>query len=286
MRKPLNEAEFEFARNWNNGPGKSVKKNNNLLSKLEDKAHLSSINPYTAILTRYNELKEKHKMSSKHLSNENQLFVTNKFPESSTTNKSSLDYFLKGNNKINNIPFTNTSSGSLALIDHSKITDDFSFAKSRSKSKDKANQTGLSNDNGNNSNLSQFSNSNNRELEEEQLLSEKIKERKAKKNKIKGLTSLDLNRQFGKILVNSMSHSQFIYDAIFYDKYQPSELKGHTSSYYVKSILSPTAEYVLSGSSDASMYIWRAPDKKALSSFANVDCIKLTGFHRSEVILF
>ena len=113
-----------------------------------------------------------------------------------------------------------------------------------------------------------------REIEEESDLKYKIKEIKAKKS-VKGLTSLYINREYRKILANSMSNTQYIYDATFMDKYPPIELKGHMSSYFVKSVLSPRCEFVLSGSMDSSIYIW---DLNYTS-----EPIKLTGFHKPDV---
>ena len=87
----------------------------------------------------------------------------------------------------------------------------------------------------NNSNNFIFSNLKNLNNEEE-LLKNKLKEIKSKKT-LKGLTSLNLNRHHSKMIVNSISNSIYLYDPLYFDKYPPAELKGHKSSYYVKSVL-------------------------------------------------
>jgi WD40 repeat protein len=106
-------------------------------------------------------------------------------------------------------------------------------------------------------------------------LKNKIKEIKDKKV-VRGLTSIFVNRESRKILVNSMSNTQYLYDSLYWDKYSPIELKGHKSSFCVKSVLSPNGEYVLSGSSDANIYIWNASE-------SGIEPIRLTGFHSMEV---
>jgi WD40 repeat protein len=100
-----------------------------------------------------------------------------------------------------------------------------------------------------------------------------------KKKIIKGLTSIYISRENRTILVNSMSNSQYLYDSLYWDTYAPIELKGHKSSFCVKSVLNPSSEYALSGSSDANIYIW---DVKNKTNFDPVP-IKLNGFHSMEV---
>ena len=85
--------------------------------------------------------------------------------------------------------------------------------------------------------------------------SKKIKESK-KKQGIKGLTSLNINRNEGLILINSISGSQYIYDTLFLDEKEPLELKSNSSSLYVKSVLSTSGRYVLSGAKGPEMVIW------------------------------
>lgn len=132
----------------------------------------------------------------------------------------------------------------------------------------------------NNSNMIPFSIK--REMEEEQELKKKIKEITNRRN-VKGLTSIHINRENRKILVNSMSNTQYIYDCLYWDRKPPVELKGHKSSFCVKSVLNPNADYVLSGSSDANIYIWDVDRKNNLMNNVNYEPIKLNGFHNLEI---
>lgn len=223
------------------------------------------MNQFSAIFTRFNDIQERMKMSSKHNTSNNLLFGN--FDKNNPN--SLINYFNKksgSGNKDRN-----------SIVDLDKINEDFSFNDSKKRIQRKSYQC-----DGNNSNMTTFSI--NRELEEEQILSEKIKEIKSKKNRIKGLTSIHMNRDNNKILVNSMSHSQFVYDTMYYDTYSPIELKGHTSSFFVKSVLSPCANYVLSGSNDAIMHIWKLPNSR-YKNFTNIHDkpIRLTNFHKHEV---
>lgn len=123
---------------------------------------------------------------------------------------------------------------------------------------------------------------------EEELLKNKLKDSKSKKT-IKGLTSLAINRQHSKMIVNSISNSIYLYDPLFFDAYPPAELKGHKSSFYVKSVLSPDCNFVLSGSSDASIYIWDIKNTQKLmrsnplNEFVENNPIALIGYHGLEV---
>jgi WD40 repeat protein len=123
-----------------------------------------------------------------------------------------------------------------------------------------------------------------REIEEEQELKKKIKEIASKRN-VKGLTSIFINRENRRILVNSMANTQYIYDCLYWDKLPPIELKGHKSSFCVKSVLSPDSNYVLSGSSDANIYLWNI--KKGFTQPCQTtrenEPLKLSGFHSLEV---
>jgi WD40 repeat protein len=220
------------------------------------------MNQYSAIFTRLNDLQEKMKMSSKHNSSNNLLFSNYEKKQENSV----ISYFNKTKCEKNN-----------SLINLDKIPVDFSFSDSKKKLQRKSQPN-----DGNNSNMTLFSI--NRELEEEQLLSEKVKEITSKKNKIKGLTSIHLNREHNKILVNSMSHSQYVYDTMYYDRYSPVELKGHTSSFFVKSVLSPCGNYALSGSNDAVINIWKLSQCRN-NSFTNINDkpVKLSNFHKHEV---
>lgn len=268
------------------------------ISKMEEKSYTSITNQYTVLFTRYKLLQEQTKMSSKHNTSKNLLFgnIANldnsqKNPFKTTVEKNAtLDLFAfnktkSGNtsNSINKNPFLqNIKSKIDAENEHRmKEMDNKIEINSHFLKKGMLNMPIQLNENNNHSNMSTFSM--NRELEEEQELKNKIKEIKGRKN-IKGLTSMSINREHNKILVNSMSNSQFLYDPLYFDKYQPLELKGHSSSYFVKSVLSPNAEYALSGSSDATLYIWDIPSSINNSqSNLNNNPIRLTGFHKNEV---
>jgi WD40 repeat protein len=231
----------------------------NHIAKIEEKTFTSSMNQYSAIFTRFNDIQERMKMSSKHNSSNNMLF--GHFEKKD--NNSVMNYFKK--------------SDTNGLVNLDNVNEDFSFHDSKKKIQRKS----FIND-GNNSNITTFSM--NRELEEEQILTERIKEIKSKKNRIKGLTSININRDNNQILVNSMSHSQFVYDTMYYDRYSPLELKGHTSSFFVKSVLSPCGNYALSGSNDAIVNIWKI-SKCRNNNFSNINdkAIKISNFHKNEV---
>ena len=100
-----------------------------------------------------------------------------------------------------------------------------------------------------------------------------------------------MNSNHSKILVNSISNSLYLYDSIFFDKTPPLELKGFKSSYYVKSVLSPDCDYVLSGSNDASIYLWDIKNRfqyQITNPCSDVDDINPTVFnlhHGMEVNL-
>jgi WD40 repeat protein len=259
LRKPFTKEELDIVSGKSKIPTRTVK---NHIAKIEEKTYTSTMNQYSAIFTRFNDIQEKMKMSSKHNTSNNLLF--GQFEKKETN--SVMNYFTnKNKTEINN------------LINIENVPEDFSFHDS----KKKIHKRIITND-GNNSNMTLFSM--NRELEEEQILSEKIKEIKSKKNKIKGLTSIHLNREHNKILVNSMSHSQYVYDTMYYDRYTPLELKGHTSSFFVKSVLSPCGNYALSGSNDAIINIWKINNCRN-NTFSNINdkAVKLSNFHKHEV---
>lgn len=127
-------------------------------------------------------------------------------------------------------------------------------------------------------------------FQEEDFLKEKLKEIKSKKS-LKGLTSLYINREYSKMIVNSTANSIYIYDPLFYDESPTVELKGLKTSYYVKSVLSPNCEYVISGSSDACIYIWDIKKTKYTrynyqNEYLDINPISFSGHHVSEVIFF
>ena len=108
---------------------------------------------------------------------------------------------------------------------------------------------------------------------------EKIKESK-KKQGIKGLTSLNINRNEGLILINSISGSQYIYDNLFLDEKEPLELKSNSSSLYVKSVLSTSGRYVLSGSKGPEMIIW---DLNKKNKDGQIKKIEFSNVHPRDV---
>ena len=58
-------------------------------------------------------------------------------------------------------------------------------------------------------------------------------------------------------MVNSIDHNIILYDLDQIDVQKPKEFKGHKTSYYVKSTMSPCSTYILSGSTDHNLYIWK-----------------------------
>ena len=117
-------------------------------------------------------------------------------------------------------------------------------------------------------------NMNNCYKEEEQYYKDRINEIKHKRTK-KGATCLHINRTKRKILVNTMANVQYVYDALYMDIKQPVELKGHESTYYTKSAISPCGNYVVSGSNKPVVHIWNL--NKMEKSF------ELNGFHTNAV---
>ncbi len=123
---------------------------------------------------------------------------------------------------------------------------------------------------------------------EEEYIKKRLKEAKNKKN-LRGSSSLYINRNHNKILVNSISNSLYLYDSIFFDKAPPIELKGFKSSFYVKSVFNPDCNFVLSGSNDASIYLWNIKNKfsyhisNPLSDLGLINPITLNFHHGMEV---
>lgn len=58
-------------------------------------------------------------------------------------------------------------------------------------------------------------------------------------------------------MANSIENSILVYDLNILDCQKPKEFKGHKTNYYVKSAMSPCSKYILSGSIDHNLYIWR-----------------------------
>lgn len=58
-------------------------------------------------------------------------------------------------------------------------------------------------------------------------------------------------------MVNSIDHTIIVYDLNTMDFQKPQEFRGHKTSYYVKSAMSPCSQYIISGSTDNNLYIWK-----------------------------
>lgn len=273
-------------------PPQKAKKN--VKHNIEEKNIYHTINQHSYLFSRILYLQENRKLSSKHNSSKNLLFNT--LPNNISNEKfkilknydntlinSTLDMFkmkpsnnhTSGNTLSNTIgnPNSYTSPQRMPVLTNANKLKD--LEKELLFSDRKLEDLSI---NSLNKNIIRQDHENDRE---EKILLNKVKEIKNKKH-VKGLTSIFINRENRKILVNSMSHSQYFYDAAFMDKQAPIELKGHKSSFYVKSVLSPNSDYVLSGSLDASIYIWDTRVNK-LENNLNSNPIKLTGFHTMEV---
>jgi len=74
---------------------------------------------------------------------------------------------------------------------------------------------------------------------------------------LKGVGSISLNKKQNQLMVNSIDHTIIIYDLNTIDFQKPKEFRGHKTSYYVKSTMSPCSQYILSGSTDHNLYIWK-----------------------------
>ena len=230
---------------------------NQINKKLMNKDYLASIDQYTNLYVRYANLKEKNSLSSKFNSNNNLLFNNNN-KINNNNNKSLVVYKNKDNIKEED--------------KNEKIDKYWKIFQNENKKSKK-----IEKDLNNNSEqlniyyCSVFD----LNINEEIYLKNKIKEIKSKPSP-KALTSIHINRIQRKILVNTISGSQFIYDPLYMNINPPIELKGHSSSLYVKSVLSPNGRFVLSGSKEPSIYLW-----DTLSE--NKEPLKLTGYHRKDV---
>lgn len=87
-------------------------------------------------------------------------------------------------------------------------------------------------------------NENNYFTSEENILKNKIKE--INRVRKKTLTSLNINRAQRKILVHSINGIEYVYNLLFKDIEAPIEIKGTSTNFSVKSILSPSGRYILS----------------------------------------
>ena len=242
---------------------KDIKPTRKDLGKLEKKNYFVSINPYTYIYTNYYLLKERNKMSSKYNSSNNNLFLMVNNNYLSLTKK--VYEIISKPTKIKNEDIS-------YYLKKSKYFKNYNYEKEENVEKEIIlNET----KNDNNEYCANDSMFIEKEQDDEELYyKNKIIEIKNKRSK-KGLTSLCINKNQSKILVNSMSNTQYIYDSIFLDIKPPLEIKGHESSYYVKSVLSPCGRYVLSGSNSTSIYIWDLHNKDIP--------LKLENYHNSSI---
>lgn len=230
-----------------------------LIKKLDAKNYLSSISPYSHLYMKYNIFKQKNRLSSKYNTNCNLLFPIqgkkrkkNEIQNNNHNNQMILDCFLE------------------------KMKKDFNTQLNIEKD--------LEHDNNINNNIIQNNNiNNNMEIEEnvemEIYYKEKIKQSRNKRG-IKGLTSLNINREKGLILINSISGYQYIYDHLFLDEKEPIELKLSTSSLFVKSVLSNTGRYVLSGSKGPEMVVWDLNEK---DNEGNIKMLQFSSIHKRDV---
>ena len=259
-----------------------------LIKKLDAKNYLASISPYSHLYIKYNNYKQKNRLSSKFNSNNNSLFPSVYFFITSSTNKKRNKDDSK--NKIKNYIYNNHNQ---TLLDEylEKMKNNFETQMTIDKDlnhENILNSSGFQTTPNNSSNLdisnmsnnySTNSNTDDYNSEMETYYREKIKESRNKQG-IKGLTSLNINRNKGLILINSISGYQYIYDSLFLDDKEPVELKLNSSSLFVKSVLSTSGRYVLSGSKGPELIIW---DLKKKNNEGNFKKINFTDVHQRDV---
>lgn len=258
-----------------------VKQNNKfkaLWAKVEEKNYIWNINQYSALFTRYNKLQETLKLSSKHNKTQNGLFT----PKSMSTNYSSQQFGSTRHTIFDTMRLIKEdNSDALVKESERKSINICNLLKSTSTFTSSFNILGGDNK------------LHYKSLEEEEnFLKEQILEIKMKKT-LKGLTSISFNRDTRQILVTAMSSSHYLYDPLYMDQSVPQEFKGHKTTFFTKSIISPDGRYILSGSNDSSICFWENSTKNKnnsafpinLNESVNKDAYKLTGFHNQEVII-
>ena len=257
-----NELEYFF-----NTEKKITKKE--LIKKLDAKNYLSSISPFSHLYIKYNTYRQRNRLSSKFNSNQNSLFPSIFFYSTLSNNK---EVPLKNTNKKNTISHNQT------IIDDylKKMKNNFEMKMSIEKDLNHDN-TDISSANYDYNYHSSYEEENNSEMEN--YYREKIKESK-KKQGIKGITSLNINRNEGLILINSISGNQYLYDSLFLDEKEPLELKHNSSSLYVKSVLSTNGRYILSGTKGPEMIIWDLFKKNKEGYFKKVE---FSNVHQRDV---
>ena len=262
-----------------------------LIKKLDSKNYLSSISPYSHLYIKYNNYKQKNRLSSKFNSNENSLFPSIYFFNTSSTNKKRTKDDIKNKNTNNKNYLINNKNQTLLdeylekmknnfetqmIIDKDLNHENISNANNNTFQSNQSNildSSSLSNNYSTNSTLDGYNS------EMETYYREKIKESRSKQG-IKGLTSLNINRDKGLILINSISGYQYVYDYLFLDEREPIELKLSSSSLFVKSVLSTSGRYVLSGSKGPELIIW---DLYKKSDEGDVKKINFTDVHKRDV---
>ena len=284
MRNMLtNELEYFF-----NNEKRITKKE--LIKKLDAKNYLSSISPYSHLYIKYNNYKQKNRLSSKFNSKENSLFPSIFFFTTSSINKKrTKEDIMRSKNMNNKNHLINNKNQTLLDeylekmknnfetqmtiekdLNHENISNNNSFQMNQNNISD---TSSLSNNYSSNSTLDGYNS------EMETYYREKIKESRNKQG-IKGLTSLNINRDKGLILINSISGYQYVYDYLFLDEKEPIELKLNSSSLFVKSVLSTSGRYVLSGSKGPELIIW---DLSKKNSEGNTKKINFTDVHKRDV---
>lgn len=252
-----------------------------LIKKLDAKNYLSSVSPYSHLYIKYNAYKQENRLSSKFNSNKNSLFPSIYFFTTSLNNKKPNKEINKNKNYIN--------SQNQTLMDEylEKMKNNFETQMIIEKdfNHENLNNNFQSNQNNNLDNSSESNNYNTNTTldgynsEMENYYKEKIKECRNKQG-IKGLTSLNINRNKGLILINSISGYQYIYDNLFLDEKEPVELKLNSSSLFVKSVLSTSGRYVLSGSKGPELIIW---DLNKRNNERNIKKYEFTDIHKRDV---
>jgi WD40 repeat protein len=263
-----NELEYFF-----NTEKKITKKE--LIKKLDAKNYLSSISPYSHLYIKYNIYKQKNRLSSKFNSNENSLFPSLFFFSSLSNNNNQYHESVKNKNKKKNNNINDNKNQTIIDDYLKKMKNNFETKMTIEKDLNHENTDISSINYDYTGNI--YNDENNSEMEI--YYREKIKESK-KKQGIKGLTSLNINRNEGLILINSISGSQYIYDNLFLDEKEPLELKSNSSSLYVKSVLSTSGRYVLSGSKGPEMIIW---DLNKKNKDGQIKKIEFSNVHPRDV---
>ena len=245
-----------------------------LIKKLDAKNYLSSISPYSHLYIKYNTYKQKNRLSSKFNSNQNSLFPSIFFFSTVSNNNNNKKGKEQNKNKKEKSNI-NTNQNQTIIDDYlKKMKNNFETKMTVEKDLNHEN-TDISSSNYDYNNM--IDEENNSEMEI--YYREKIKESK-KKQGIKGLTSLNINRDEGLILINSISGSQYLYDSLFLDEKEPLELKSNSSSLYVKSVLSTSGRYVLSGAKGPEMVIWDLNKKNKEGIFKKIE---FTNVHQRDV---